>query len=72
MTRLLKGRISGSPENRSGYSTGTPNEPNAALNEDFVEMFASGQWNDIIDGDRSTRGTWWSILSTQPRWWTLR
>jgi hypothetical protein len=39
-----------------GYSNWAPNEPNAALNEDFVEMFASAQWNDTTDGEALNQG----------------
>jgi hypothetical protein len=39
-----------------GYSNWAPGEPNAALNEDFVEMFASGQWNDTTDGEALNQG----------------
>jgi len=39
-----------------GYSNWAPNEPNAALNEDFVEMFASGQWNDTTNGEALNQG----------------
>ena len=39
-----------------GYSNWAPGEPDADLNEDFVEMFATAQWNDSTDGEALNQG----------------
>ena len=38
------------------YSNWAPGEPDADLNEDFVEMFATAQWNDSTDGEALNQG----------------
>ena len=50
------------------YSNWAPGEPDADLNEDFVEMFATAQWNDSTDGEALNQGYLVEYLSTRPRW----
>jgi hypothetical protein len=45
--------ITGEPFN---YANWAPGEPNALTGEDYVEMHASGEWNDTVDNEGFNQG----------------